>query len=208
MRSRNRASAQATSNGTHATDGDPKLAQAVRLRVERNGATTGTGRQLSGLHFPVVRAVCVPRAGCAVRKLGAAGQHHPDRAHVPAGRHWGVFLRHMDNNIFSRSGWWCWWAPACKNAILIVEYAKQIDAGRSSGGSRPVAVAPDPDDVVRVQHGRLAVSDCVRSRFGDATSAGYSGLQGHDRRDLVRDLSVARVLLGPAVAVHRGAAGR
>jgi len=31
----------------------------------------------------------------------------------------------MDNNIFTQIGWWCWSDLASKNAILIVEFAKQ-----------------------------------------------------------------------------------
>jgi multidrug efflux pump subunit AcrB len=42
----------------------------------------------------------------------------------------GVFLRHMDNNIFTQIGLVVLVGLACKNAILIVEYAKQqMEAG-------------------------------------------------------------------------------
>ncbi|HEY0791785.1 MAG TPA: multidrug efflux RND transporter permease subunit [Chthoniobacterales bacterium] len=42
----------------------------------------------------------------------------------------GVWLRHMDNNIFTQIGFVVLVGLACKNAILIVEYAKQqTDAG-------------------------------------------------------------------------------
>jgi multidrug efflux pump len=42
----------------------------------------------------------------------------------------GVFLRSMDNNIFTQIGFVVLVGLACKNAILIVEYAKQqMDAG-------------------------------------------------------------------------------
>jgi multidrug efflux pump len=44
----------------------------------------------------------------------------------------GVFLRKLDNNIFTQIGFVVLVGLACKNAILIVEYAKQeMDAGRS-----------------------------------------------------------------------------
>jgi multidrug efflux pump subunit AcrB len=43
----------------------------------------------------------------------------------------GVLLRAMDNNIFTQIGFVVLVGLACKNAILIVEYAKQqLDAGR------------------------------------------------------------------------------
>ena len=43
----------------------------------------------------------------------------------------GVFLRQMDNNIFTQIGFVVLVGLACKNAILIVEFAKQeIDRGR------------------------------------------------------------------------------
>ena len=44
----------------------------------------------------------------------------------------GVLIRHMDNNIFTQIGFVVLIGLACKNAILIVEYAKQqFDAGLS-----------------------------------------------------------------------------
>jgi len=53
----------------------------------------------------------------------------------------GVFLRQMDNNMFTQIGFVVLVGLACKNAILIVEFAKQeIDRGqdRFTAASRSV----------------------------------------------------------------------
>jgi multidrug efflux pump len=48
----------------------------------------------------------------------------------------GVFLRGMDNNIFTQVGFVVLIGLACKNAILIVEFAKQrMDAGQERQGA-------------------------------------------------------------------------
>jgi multidrug efflux pump len=45
----------------------------------------------------------------------------------------GVLVRRMDNNIFTQIGFVVLVGLACKNAILIVEYARQIeDSGRDT----------------------------------------------------------------------------
>ena len=67
----------------------------------------------------------------------------------------GVWVRGLDNNLFTQIGLVVLMGLACKNAILIVEFAKQLqDAGRNRTGRRhrglALAAAADPDDLVCV----------------------------------------------------------
>ena len=78
----------------------------------------------------------VPGAGRPVRKLVAAAGGDPGRADVPAllDRRRGG-RRSMDINIFTQIGFVVLVGLACKNAILIVEFAKAA----ARGGRRRVA---------------------------------------------------------------------
>ena len=64
----------------------------------------------------------------------------------------GVAVAHMDVNIFTQVGFVVLVGLACKNAILIVEYAKaQHEAGADTlpghAGRLPTAAAADHDDL-------------------------------------------------------------
>ena len=131
----------------------------------------------------------VPGAGGPVRELVAAAGGHPGRADVPALRRSPACCsRSMDINIFTQIGFVVLVGLACKNAILIVEFAKQRrEAGRRRvrGDARglPAAAAADPHDVVRV-HPRRGAAGARRAgpaprcgtRWAWPSSAGMLGV--------------------------------
>ena len=85
----------------------------------------------------------------------------------------GIWLQGGDNNIFTQIGFLVLVALACKNAILIVEFAKHLRGTGSrprAGGARgrAPATASDRDDVDRVHHGRRAAGARQRRRFRGA----------------------------------------
>ena len=93
----------------------------------------------------------------------------------------GLALRGMDVNIFVQVGFVVLVGLACKNAILIVEFARDrqqegASPVRRRRGGRPGAAAADPDDVVRVHPRRVPAGDRRGRRRRDAAHAGHGGL--------------------------------
>ena len=83
----------------------------------------------------------------------------------------------MDVNIFTQIGFVVLVGLASKNAILIVEFAKQqqeagVDRREADARSLPAAAAADPDDLVRLHPGRGAAGDRRRGRRRNAPHAG------------------------------------
>ena len=98
----------------------------------------------------------------------------------------GVNLAGMDVSLFTQIGFVVLVGLASKNAILIVEFAKQSagvgrPAARGDAGGVPAAAAADPDDLVRLHLRRRAAGASPRGpapRCGDRwarrSSAGCS----------------------------------
>ena len=81
----------------------------------------------------------------------------------------GVLLSHNDVNIFTQIGFVVLVGLASKNAILIVEFAKQqheagIEPAPGDVGSRTLAAPADSHDVVRVHSGRRPAGHCAWRR--------------------------------------------
>ncbi len=124
----------------------------------------------------------------------------------------GVALAGMDVNIFVQVGFVVLVGLACKNAILIVEFARDrqqegASPVRRRRGGRPGAAAADHHDVVRVHPRRAAAGDRPGGRGRNAAHAGHGGLRRHDRRDAVRHLPDAGLLLRGAL-VQRSTTGQ
>ena len=99
----------------------------------------------------------------------------------------GVWLNKLDNNIFTQIGLVVLVGLAAKNAILIVEFAKQkqdegLDVCRRRGRGVPAAVAADSHDVVRVHPGggaagpRHGAGAEMRTALGIAVFSGMLGV--------------------------------
>ena len=95
----------------------------------------------------------------------------------------GVWLTGGDNNVFTQISFLVLAGLACKNAILIVEFAEAAGRRRPVGASRrswrvPRPAAPDADDVDRLHHGRGAARVLLRRRLRDPQAMGIAVFAG------------------------------
>ena len=72
-----------------------------------------------------MRLVCVSGVGRSIRELILTAGGYSYRSHVLIVGHGWSLLRGQDNNIFTQIGFIVLVGLACKNAILIVEFARQ-----------------------------------------------------------------------------------
>ena len=115
----------------------------------------------------------------------------------------GVRIMGQDINILTQIGFVVLVGLAAKNAILIVEFARDIEQeGKrpAGGGDRglPPAAAADPDDVVRLHPRRAAAGGVDGLRLGDASGGRRRRVLRHARRDAVRPDLHADLLHGGA----------
>ena len=168
--------------------------------VDRPGVLAAPGGKLGDVLLLSGGGLRVPGAGGPVRKLAAAAGRDPGRADVPlllggrpaGGRHGD---QHLHADRFRGPG-----RPGQQECDLDrrVRQATTGTGSAAQGGDprgMPLAAAADLDDVVRFHSRRRASGDSPGRRRRDAAGAGRRGIQRHARRDLLRHLPHARVLL-------------
>ncbi len=102
-----------------------KLPGSMTVRVDRAGVSGVDRRQHDASHVPAVRAAGLRRAGGAVRSWTLPLSVILIVPMTLLSALAGVWLTGGDSNVFTQISFLVLSALACKNAILIVEFAKQ-----------------------------------------------------------------------------------
>jgi len=139
---RYRARVSATAINTMKKLAEETLPSGFLLRMDRPFVPAGHRRQCRPLCVPDLRAVRVPGAGRAIRQLEAC--HFAVILIVPMcllAATLGVRIMGQDVNILTQIGFVVLVGLAAKNAILIVEFARDISNLRATSVSTPVIEA-------------------------------------------------------------------
>ena len=95
--------------------------------MDGNRLSRATCRKYGDFDFPALRLVCLSGALGRIRELVAAVGDHSYRASLLAVCVNGIWSRGMDNNLITQIGFVVLIGLAAKNAVLIVEFAKQLE---------------------------------------------------------------------------------